>query len=111
MENANDSLILMPNGNQDKRVPLDDDNHLRFEIRREYAVGEEVPPLRKDAETWFKNRVRVCEVGDAILQGKMRLDEVKDPTRNIVQIQDYLAMVGQKFLSCARNSGRGNFSP
>lgn len=104
--------FLMPNGNQDKRdplkrsakewtealqwvVPVDDDHHLRFEIRREYAVGEEVPPLLKNAEIWFENRVRVCEVGDAILQGKMRLDEVKDPTRNIVQIQDYLAMMGQ----------------
>lgn len=108
--------FLMPNGNQDKRVPLkrsakywtetlqwavpvDDEHHLRFEVYREYATAEEKRQILDDAEVWFKMRAHVCELGEAVLQGKLRLDEIKDPTRNMVQIQDYLAMVGQGAIS------------
>jgi 5,5'-dehydrodivanillate O-demethylase oxygenase subunit len=80
------------------RVPVDDENHNQFAWRFLDVTGEaarrynEMWPERdciRDAPPTFQ------ELGDAVLAGKMRLADIKEDMLKMIQVQDWIAMVGQ----------------
>jgi hypothetical protein len=100
--------FIMPNAMQSRRVPmgksrggntevlswmmpLDDKHHQRFEVYFSKASEEEA---RRYMER-FQNLERVPELGNHVLSGSLRLDEIDDRSRSRVQIEDYLVLVGQ----------------
>jgi 5,5'-dehydrodivanillate O-demethylase len=76
------------------RVPIDDDSHITLRANLTPATAEEAKNLLEGRSSSYYDRSVIREFGDAILAGKMRLDDVKDRT-HIEFIQDYIAQVGQ----------------
>jgi len=101
------SHFMMPNLLQSKRVPMgksgewvnvlswiipiDDEHHQRLEAYHGKATEEEARLYQER----FENLPRVPELGNAILAGKLRIEDVEDHNRSRVQIQDYLVLAGQ----------------
>ncbi len=101
------SHFMMPNLLQSKRVPMgksgewvnvlswiipiDDEHHQRLEAYHGKATEEEARLYQER----FENLPRVPELGNAILAGKLRIEDVEDRNRSRVQIQDYLVLAGQ----------------
>ena len=77
-------------------VPVDDHSHIQFTV---YAVR--VPPDR--AERYVEMRdVRLAKrtvpkevLAQAILEGRMRLEDVEPDTTDMVRLQDDIAQIGQ----------------
>jgi len=80
------------------RVPVDDENHHQFAWRFVDVTGE---AARRYNEEWpERERIRESaptyqELGDAILAGKLRLADLDIDTFKKIQVQDWVAMVGQ----------------
>lgn len=76
------------------RVPIDDDNHITLRANLTPVTGEEARKLIESRSPTFNERASISKIGNAILAGEMRLEDVKDRT-HIEFIQDYIAQVGQ----------------
>jgi 5,5'-dehydrodivanillate O-demethylase len=76
------------------RVPIDDDNHITLRANLTPVTGEEARKVLESRSPSYNNRSEISTIGNAILAGKMRLEDVKDRT-HIEFIQDYIAQVGQ----------------
>jgi 5,5'-dehydrodivanillate O-demethylase len=80
------------------RVPVDDENHTQFAWRFLNVTGEEA---RRYNEAWpERDRIResppsIQELGDAILAGTLRLPDLDLDLFKKIQVQDWVAMVGQ----------------
>ena len=90
------------------KVPVDDENHIHFEVRAIPLAGEagrawidERRRLREEAERDRPELVR------AILSGKLRLDEI-DPSRvDFVMLEDEIAQAGQGAIAVRGNEHLG----
>jgi len=78
------------------KVPVDDENHIHFEVRAIPLTGEA-------GRTWIEERRRLREEAErdrpelvrAVLSGKRRLDDI-DPNRvDFVMLEDEVAQAGQ----------------
>ena len=76
------------------RVPVDDDNHVTLRVTLNPVTGEDARKLLESRSPTFNDRGGIGKIGDAILAGEMRLEDVKDRT-HIEFVQDYIAQVGQ----------------
>jgi 5,5'-dehydrodivanillate O-demethylase len=76
------------------RVPVDDESHHTFRVTLIPVTGEEARKLLEQRSATFNARSGISELADAVLAGKMRLQDIKDRT-HIEFIQDYIAQVGQ----------------
>jgi len=76
-------------------IPIDDGKHHRFELYLEHVTGEEAREYRERQSAWFEKRTTIPELGEAVLAGKMDLAEVRDRSRNMIQIEDYVVLVAQ----------------
>jgi 5,5'-dehydrodivanillate O-demethylase oxygenase subunit len=80
------------------RVPVDDNSHNQFAWRFLDVTGEEA--ARYNAAWRERERIReapptIQELGDAVLAGRLRLDELDIHPFKLIQVQDWVAMVGQ----------------
>ena len=77
-------------------VPVDDDNHIQFTVyavRVSPAAAERYVELR---DVRLSNRTVPKEVlAQAILEGRMRLEDVVPETTDLVRLQDDIAQIGQ----------------
>ena len=77
-------------------VPIDDESHTQFTV---YAVR--VPPdqveeyTKRQKDRVAKRTIPKEELAEAILMGRMRLDEVDPDTTDIVRLEDDIAQIGQ----------------
>jgi hypothetical protein len=80
------------------RVPIDDNSHASFQLDVTHITeGEEGEAYknRHKARTGKLGR-SPTEVGEAVLRGERRIQDIEGPERsNIVWIQDYATQVGQ----------------
>jgi 5,5'-dehydrodivanillate O-demethylase len=76
-------------------IPIDDGSHHRFELYLEHVTGEEARQYRERQTAWFEKRSTIPELGEAVLAGKLSLAEVRDRSRNMIQIEDYVVLVAQ----------------
>ena len=80
------------------RVPIDDESHNQFAWRFLDVTGE---AARLYNEAWQeRERAReepptVAEHGEAILAGKLRLEDIEVNHFKLIQVQDWVGMVGQ----------------
>jgi 5,5'-dehydrodivanillate O-demethylase oxygenase subunit len=91
-------------------VPVDDNNHASFQLDvthiLEGAEGEAYKNRHK-ARTGKLGRPP-SEIGDAVLRGDVRIQDIEGPERsNIVWIQDYATQVGQGPLELRKNEWLG----
>lgn len=90
------------------KVPVDDENHIHFEVRAIPLIGEagrvwieERRRLRSEAERDRPELVR------AVLSGKLRLDDI-DPGRvDFVMLEDEVAQAGQGAIAVRANEHLG----
>jgi len=76
------------------RVPVDDASHTTFRVTLFPVTGEEKRKMLESRSATYNDRSGISELADAVLAGKMRLQDIKDRT-HIEFIQDYIAQVGQ----------------
>ncbi|MSQ73145.1 MAG: hypothetical protein EXR27_17950 [Betaproteobacteria bacterium] len=76
------------------RVPIDEESHATFRANLTTVTGEEAKQLLAARPANYNDRSVIGRYGEAILAGKMRLEDVADRT-HIEFIQDYIAQVGQ----------------
>jgi 5,5'-dehydrodivanillate O-demethylase oxygenase subunit len=76
------------------RVPVDDASHSTFRVTVIPVTGEEKEKILAKRSTSFDDRSGIHELADAVLAGKLRLQDIKDRT-HIEFIQDYVAQAGQ----------------
>lgn len=76
------------------RVPIDDASHTTFRVTLIPVTGEEKRKILESRSRTFDDRAGISELANAVLAGKMRLQDIKDRT-HIEFIQDYIAQVGQ----------------
>ena len=90
------------------KVPVDDENHIHFEVRTIPLVGEA-------GRAWIEERRRLREQAErdrpelvrAILSGKLRLDDI-DPNRvDFVMLEDEVAQAGQGPIAVRTNEHLG----
>jgi 5,5'-dehydrodivanillate O-demethylase len=80
-------------------VPLDDEHSLEFRLRRLPLSGAAARAYRaRSAATASEAKVSVAQMGEAVLSGKLRFEDLdsffKDKI-SLVHTQDYVAQVGQ----------------
>jgi 5,5'-dehydrodivanillate O-demethylase len=81
------------------RVPIDDASHLSFSVALAHLTGEAARRYQESRRGRLAARTAVvCELGEAILAGRLRLDDVADPA-NLLQVQDYVAVGGQGIIA------------
>ncbi len=106
----NINVLLVPPGEGETawapnvawRVPVDDESHRTFNLRRISRRSDQPPPAPKDPD-------RHVTVARAILDGEMRLEDL-DPVADraiIVTIQDNIAQMGQGPIVDRRNDHLG----
>jgi 5,5'-dehydrodivanillate O-demethylase oxygenase subunit len=76
------------------RVPVDDASHSTFRVTVIPVTGEEKQKILEKRSQTFDDRSGIHELADAVLAGKLRLQDIKDRT-HIEFIQDYVAQAGQ----------------
>ncbi|HEX7233153.1 MAG TPA: Rieske 2Fe-2S domain-containing protein [Candidatus Binatia bacterium] len=90
------------------KVPVDDENHIHFEVRAIPLTGEA-------GRAWIEERRRLREEAErdrpelvrAILSGKRRLDDI-DPNRvDFVMLEDEVAQAGQGAIAVRSNEHLG----
>jgi 5,5'-dehydrodivanillate O-demethylase len=81
------------------RVPVDDTHHTSFMIYLAHVTGDVAERYRQrqaDAARVLAELPPVPEIGDAILAGRLRVQELDErPAHSKINIQDYVAHVGQ----------------
>jgi len=77
-------------------VPIDDDHFRSFSISKTRSEDAAESERRREARS-VSNQTRIPaeEIGAAILDGTLRLQDVTDRTMNLNQVLDYVAVVGQ----------------
>jgi 5,5'-dehydrodivanillate O-demethylase len=84
-------------------VPLDDDRSLEFRLRRLPLTGEAANAYRaRRAEVAGQPKLSVVQMGEAVLSGKLRFEDLDAFFRDkisLVHTQDYVAQVGQGALA------------
>ncbi|HEY7062008.1 MAG TPA: Rieske 2Fe-2S domain-containing protein [Chloroflexota bacterium] len=87
------------------RVPIDDASHLSFSVALLHLEGEAARRYQASRGARLAARTAiVAELGDAVLAGRLRIEEVED-TANLIQVQDYVAVKGQGVIA-ARDQER-----
>ncbi|HEY4134395.1 MAG TPA: Rieske 2Fe-2S domain-containing protein [Alphaproteobacteria bacterium] len=79
------------------RVPIDDENHRSLMVNHVALTGEAAQRYRERNEIRRKERAKLSdarEAAQAVLRGEVHIDDLKDRV-DIVNIQDYVAQVGQ----------------
>jgi 5,5'-dehydrodivanillate O-demethylase len=80
-------------------VPLDDENSLEFRLRRLPLTGKPAVKYReRRADLLTEPKISVAQMGEAVLSGKLRFQELDSFFRDkisLVHSQDYVAQVGQ----------------
>jgi 5,5'-dehydrodivanillate O-demethylase len=76
------------------RVPIDDQCHTTFRVNLLTVTGEEAKKILASRSPAYYDRSVIGKLGDAVLAGKLRLNDIEDRT-HIEFIQDYVAQVGQ----------------
>ena len=79
------------------RVPIDDEHHRSFMVNHVALTGAAAERYRERQAERRKARVGLSDsrdMGQAVLRGEMQIDALKDRP-DIVNIQDYVAQVGQ----------------
>ncbi|HWP29662.1 MAG TPA: aromatic ring-hydroxylating dioxygenase subunit alpha [Chloroflexota bacterium] len=95
--------IMLPAGTREAgwmdalawRVPVDDETHRSFNVNLVHVRGEAAERYR----AWLASQPpytgpSAVELGDAVLRGELRVDDIEDRSV-IVNVQDYVAQVGQ----------------
>ena len=95
--------IMLPAGTREAgwmdalawRVPVDDETHRSFNVNLVHVTGEAAERYR----AWLASQPpytgpSAVELGDAVLRGELRVDDIEDRSV-IVNVQDYVAQVGQ----------------
>lgn len=81
------------------RVPIDDDRFMQLRVDITPATGEAARRYREGRRSWAAKGGRefAPEVSQAVLEGKLRLDDLERerPAINITRVQDDVTMVGQ----------------
>jgi 5,5'-dehydrodivanillate O-demethylase len=81
------------------RVPVDDEHHISFMVYTSDASGEAAARYRErqqQAEEQVAALPPAAEVGEAILAGRLRREEIGDrPAHSRINVQDYVVQVGQ----------------
>jgi 5,5'-dehydrodivanillate O-demethylase len=84
-------------------VPLDDEHSLEFRLRRLPLTGGAVEAYRtRHAASTTEAKISVAQMGEAVLSGKLRFQELDSFFRDkisLVHSQDYVAQVGQGSLT------------
>jgi 5,5'-dehydrodivanillate O-demethylase len=90
------------------KVPVDDENHIHFEVRAIALTGERGRAwIQERCETRAKAERDRHELVRAILAGKLRLSEV-DPNRiDFVMLEDEIAQTGQGAIAVRSNEHLG----
>lgn len=79
------------------RVPIDDEHHRSFMVNHVALTGEAAERYRerqRQRRARFEGLSEGRDAAQAVLRGEMHVDELKDRP-DIVNIQDYVAQVGQ----------------
>lgn len=79
------------------RVPVDDENHLSFTVRRTNVTGESAEAYRAryhGRAAQLSALPSANEMAEAVLRGELHIDEVESRA-DLVYIQDYVTQVGQ----------------
>jgi len=88
-------------------VPVDDEHSLQFRIRLVPVTGEAAREYReRRAAQAAKDRMSVTELGEAVLSGRIRFQDMEKYMCDkiaLVHAQDYVAQVGQGLMA---NRGR-----
>jgi 5,5'-dehydrodivanillate O-demethylase oxygenase subunit len=88
------------------RVAVDDENHQTFRANLMPITGEDAKRILDSRSPNFYDRTVIPKLGDAVLAGEIRLDDIKDRI-HIEAIQDYIAQVGQGPLETRRHERLG----
>jgi 5,5'-dehydrodivanillate O-demethylase oxygenase subunit len=84
-------------------VPLDDEHSLEFRLRRLPLTAEAAEAYRtRHAASITEPKISVAQMGEAVLSGKLRFQELDSFFRDkisLVHSQDYVAQVGQGSLT------------
>ena len=78
-------------------VPVDDEHCARFVVVLNHVSGQDADAFRAKRRAQLERAgdpMVIGELGDAVLRGELRIEEIKDRTY-IVQIQDYISLLGQ----------------
>jgi 5,5'-dehydrodivanillate O-demethylase len=77
------------------RVPVDDASHRSFNVNLVHVTGEAAERYRAYlASQPAYTGPSVVELGEAVLRGELRVDDVEDKGA-LINVQDYVAQVGQ----------------
>ena len=77
------------------RVPVDDNSHTTFRVTNVPVSSEtERQQILERRSKTFDDRSHIAELADAVIAGKIRLQDIEDRT-HIEFIQDYVAQVSQ----------------
>lgn len=76
------------------RVPIDDESHVTYRVNLTTVTGAEAQRLVDSRPPSYYDRSSIRALGDAVLAGKIRLQDIEDRT-HIEFIQDYVVQVGQ----------------
>jgi 5,5'-dehydrodivanillate O-demethylase len=89
------------------RVPIDDENHLSFSVARVHLTGEAARRYQESRRGRLAARTAVvAELGDAVLAGEARMQDVEDAV-NLIQVQDYVALRGQGVIAARERDRLG----
>jgi 5,5'-dehydrodivanillate O-demethylase oxygenase subunit len=86
------------------RTPVDDERFTHFSVNVLRVTGEAAERIRERRAELAARSVEPRVLGAAVLRGELRVQVVTGPT-NLVQVQDYVAQVGQGAIP-ARQSDR-----
>lgn len=77
-------------------IPIDDESHIGFMVRRFLVSNEEAAPLiERIRETVSSRTANHEELARAILAGKIRLEDVDRASTDYFRLQDDIAQMGQ----------------
>ncbi len=79
------------------RVPIDDETHRSFSIHYAPLTGEAAERYRerRAQELARVDDEAVMEIGEAILRGERRVQDLAPDDPHLINVQDYVAQVGQ----------------
>jgi 5,5'-dehydrodivanillate O-demethylase len=77
-------------------VPVDDENHRQFRINLVPVTGEAATMyLERQKSIKTKANLPHAELAEAILAGKLRLEDIDPARTDLVRLQDDIAQIGQ----------------
>ena len=79
------------------RVPIDDESCKSFVVQLVHVTGEAADRYQARRREQLQRAAQVAptnEVAEAVLRGELRIQDIEERT-NIVNVQDYVAQVGQ----------------